>query len=96
VPSSRGPWGGAGHVDFTGQHEDPGLPGPHLRPYDDDAVKHGVVTPAGFVTSAAVVVAAVFAIFGTLSTQSMKQMGVGLAAAVLIDAPTVRGVPLPA
>jgi RND superfamily putative drug exporter len=39
---------------------------------------------------------AVFAIFGTLSMQSMKQMGVGLAAAVLIDATIIRGVLLPA
>jgi len=38
----------------------------------------------------------VFAIFGTLSMQSMKQMGVGLAAAVLIDATIIRGVLLPA
>ncbi|MGW4346072.1 MMPL family transporter [Streptomyces sp. NPDC004690] len=61
-----------------------------------DAVQHGVVTTAGVVTSAAVIMVAVFAIFGTLSMQSMKQMGVGLAAAVLIDATVIRGVLLPA
>ncbi|MEU7412056.1 MMPL family transporter [Streptomyces sp. NPDC042638] len=61
-----------------------------------DAVRHGVVTTAGVVTSAAVIMVAVFAIFGTLSMQSMKQMGVGLAAAVLIDATVIRGVLLPA
>lgn len=61
-----------------------------------DAVVHGVVTTAGVVTSAAVIMVAVFAIFGTLSMQSMKQMGVGLAAAVLIDATVIRGVLLPA
>ncbi|MEW5355971.1 MMPL family transporter [Streptomyces sp. 16-176A] len=61
-----------------------------------DAVQHGVVTTAGVVTSAAVIMVAVFAIFGTLSMQSMKQMGVGLAAAVLIDATLIRGVLLPA
>ncbi|MFI1847671.1 MMPL family transporter [Streptomyces sp. NPDC020480] len=61
-----------------------------------DAVVHGVVTTAGVVTSAAVIMVAVFAIFGTLSMQSMKQMGVGLAAAVLIDATIIRGVLLPA
>lgn len=61
-----------------------------------DAVQHGVVTTAGVVTSAAVIMVAVFAIFGTLSMQSMKQMGVGLAAAVLIDATIIRGVLLPA
>ncbi|MEU1463398.1 MMPL family transporter [Streptomyces sp. NPDC005727] len=61
-----------------------------------DAIQHGVVTTAGVVTSAAVIMVAVFGIFGTLSMQSMKQMGVGLAAAVLIDATVIRGVLLPA
>ncbi|WP_425828272.1 MMPL family transporter [Streptomyces fractus] len=61
-----------------------------------DAIRHGVVTTAGVVTSAAVIMVAVFSIFGTLSMQSMKQMGVGLAAAILIDATVIRGVLLPA
>ncbi|MEV6106703.1 MMPL family transporter [Streptomyces sp. NPDC051940] len=61
-----------------------------------EAIAHGVITTAGVVTSAAVIMVAVFAIFGTLSMQSMKQMGVGLAAAVLIDATVIRGVLLPA
>lgn len=61
-----------------------------------EAIAHGVVTTAGVVTSAAVIMVAVFSIFGTLSMQSMKQMGVGLAAAVLIDATIIRGVLLPA
>ncbi|MZD10148.1 MMPL family transporter [Streptomyces sp. SID5785] len=61
-----------------------------------EAIRHGVVTTAGVVTSAAVIMVAVFAIFGTLSMQSFKQMGVGLAAAVLIDATVIRGVLLPA
>ncbi|MFE2430634.1 MMPL family transporter [Streptomyces sp. NPDC059373] len=60
------------------------------------AIEHGITTTAGVVTSAAVIMVAVFAIFGTLSMQSMKQMGVGLAAAVLIDATVIRGVLLPA
>ncbi|MEU1616969.1 MMPL family transporter [Streptomyces sp. NPDC005722] len=60
------------------------------------AIRHGITTTAGVVTSAAVIMVAVFAIFGTLSMQSMKQMGVGLAAAVLIDATVIRGVLLPA
>ena len=38
----------------------------------------------------------VFSIFGTLSQLDVKQAGVGLAAAVLIDATIVRGVLLPA
>ncbi|MEU0068312.1 MMPL family transporter [Streptomyces sp. NPDC006332] len=62
----------------------------------NEAIQHGVVTTAGVVTSAAVIMVAVFAIFGTLSMQTMKQMGVGLAAAVLIDATIIRGVLLPA
>jgi uncharacterized membrane protein YdfJ with MMPL/SSD domain len=39
---------------------------------------------------------AVFATFATLSQVSMKQLGVGLAVAVLLDATVVRGVLLPA
>jgi uncharacterized membrane protein YdfJ with MMPL/SSD domain len=62
----------------------------------EDAVAHGIKTTAGVVTSAAVVMVFVFSIFGTLSLIMMKQFGVGLAAAVLIDATLVRGVLLPA
>ncbi len=60
------------------------------------AIEHGITTTAGVVTSAAVIMVAVFAIFGTLTMQSMKQMGLGLAVAVLIDATIIRGVLLPA
>ncbi|MFJ1752679.1 MMPL family transporter [Kitasatospora sp. NPDC088134] len=60
------------------------------------AVAHGIRSTAGVVTSAAVIMVGVFAVFGTLSMQSMKQMGVGLAVAVLIDATVVRAVLLPA
>jgi len=62
----------------------------------EQAVAHGIKSTASVVTSAAVVMVAVFAIFGTLSFVDMKQMGVGLAAAVLIDATIVRAVLLPA
>ena len=62
----------------------------------DDAVAHGIKSTAGVVTSAALVMVAVFAIFGTLSTLDMKQMGIGLAVAVLIDATIIRAVLLPA
>lgn len=62
----------------------------------EGAVAHGIKSTASVVTSAAVVMVAVFAIFGTLSFVDMKQMGVGLAAAVLIDATIVRAVLLPA
>jgi RND superfamily putative drug exporter len=61
-----------------------------------DAVRQGIIGSAGAVTSAAVVMVAVFAIFATLSAPEFKQMGVGLAAAVLIDATLVRAVLLPA
>jgi RND superfamily putative drug exporter len=60
------------------------------------AVSRGIKSTAGVVTSAALVMVGVFAIFGTLSSLDMKQMGVGLAAAVLIDATLIRGVLLPA
>ena len=61
-----------------------------------DAVRHGISTTAGTVTSAAVVMVFVFAVFVTLSFLDFKEMGVGLAVAVLIDATIVRGVLLPA
>jgi RND superfamily putative drug exporter len=60
------------------------------------AVVEGVRKTAGVVTSAALVMVGVFAIFGTLSLIEFKQMGVGLAAAILIDATVIRGVLLPA
>jgi uncharacterized membrane protein YdfJ with MMPL/SSD domain len=62
----------------------------------EDAVAHGIKTTAGVVTSAAVVMVGAFAIFATLPILDMKEMGVGLAAAVLIDATIVRAVLLPA
>src|SRR5690606_30868631 len=61
-----------------------------------EAIRLGLARSAGVVTSAAAVMVGVFAIFGTLSMLEMKQLGVGLAAAVLIDATVVRGVMLPA
>ena len=62
----------------------------------EDAVAHGIKTTAGVVTSAAVVMVGVFSIFATLPIVDMKEMGIGLAAAVLIDATIVRAVLLPA
>jgi RND superfamily putative drug exporter len=61
----------------------------------DAAVTHGIKTTAGVVSAAALVMVAVFSIFATLSTIDMKQAGVGLAAAILIDATIVRAVLLP-
>jgi RND superfamily putative drug exporter len=62
----------------------------------EEAIAHGIKTTAGVVTSAAIVMVFVFSIFGTLSLIMMKQFGVGLATAVLIDATIVRAVLLPA
>jgi uncharacterized membrane protein YdfJ with MMPL/SSD domain len=62
----------------------------------DEAVRHGIKSTAGVVTSAAIVMVCVFAVFGTLSVPFFKQFGVGLAAAILIDATIVRAVLLPA
>ena len=61
-----------------------------------DAVAGGIRSTAGVVTSAALVMIAVFSIFATLGAIEFKQMGVGLAAAILIDATIVRAVLLPA
>jgi RND superfamily putative drug exporter len=61
-----------------------------------DAAAEGVAATGGTVTSAAIVMVAVFAVFATLRLVSMKQLGVGLASAVLLDATIVRGVALPA
>src|SRR6266508_6611897 len=60
------------------------------------AVQQGIRTTAGTVTSAALVMVAVFAIFITGHTPDLKRMGLGLAAAVLLDATVIRGVLLPA
>src|SRR3954470_4100855 len=62
----------------------------------EDAVAHGIKTTAGVVTSAAIVMISVFAIFATLSLLIFKELGIGLAVAVLIDATIIRGVLLPA
>lgn len=60
-----------------------------------DAVAHGIKISAGVVTSAAAIMVAVFAVFGTLSMTTFKQLGVGLAVAILLDATVVRAVLLP-
>jgi uncharacterized membrane protein YdfJ with MMPL/SSD domain len=62
----------------------------------DEAVRKGIATTAGTVTSAAAVMVAVFLVFVTLSFLDFKEMGLGLAAAVLIDATIIRGIMLPA
>ena len=62
----------------------------------EEAVSRGIKTTASTVTAAAAVMVAVFAIFASLRTLDIKQMGVGLAVAVLLDATLIRGVLLPA
>jgi len=61
-----------------------------------DAVRTGIRDTAGVVTSAAAVMVSVFAVFATLSMVEMKQMGIGLSVAILIDATLIRLVLLPA
>jgi uncharacterized membrane protein YdfJ with MMPL/SSD domain len=62
----------------------------------EDAVEHGITTTAGVVSSAALVMVGAFAVFALMPILDMKEMGIGLAAAVLIDATIVRAVLLPA
>jgi uncharacterized membrane protein YdfJ with MMPL/SSD domain len=62
----------------------------------EKAVAHGIKTTAGTVTAAAMVMVLVFGVFATESSLEMKQLGIGLAAAILIDATIIRGVLLPA
>ena len=69
----------------------------HLRGLSTrDAVVGGISSSAGVVTSAALIMVAVFSVLATLPIVDTKTLGVGLAAAVLIDATVVRGILLPA
>jgi putative drug exporter of the RND superfamily len=61
-----------------------------------DAVVQGVASSAGVITSAALIMVAVFSIFATMSFLDLKILGIGMASAVLIDATVVRGILLPA
>jgi RND superfamily putative drug exporter len=61
-----------------------------------EAIVEGIASSAGVVTSAALIMVAVFSIFLTLPFIELKVLGIGMAAAVLIDATVVRGVLLPA
>jgi uncharacterized membrane protein YdfJ with MMPL/SSD domain len=62
----------------------------------DEAVRRGIATTAGTVTSAAAVMVGVFAVFISLSFLDFKELGFGLAVAILIDATIIRGILLPA
>jgi RND superfamily putative drug exporter len=61
-----------------------------------DAATGGIASSAGVVTSAALIMVAVFSIFATLPLIDLKILGLGTAAAVLIDATIVRGILVPA
>jgi RND superfamily putative drug exporter len=61
----------------------------------EDAVLHGIVRTAPSVTSAALVMVAVFGVFASLSMLQFKQLGFGLAVAIAVDATVVRAVLLP-
>jgi uncharacterized membrane protein YdfJ with MMPL/SSD domain len=61
-----------------------------------EAIVGGIASSAGVVTSAALIMVAVFSVFTTMSLVDLKILGVGLAAAILIDATVVRGILVPA
>jgi RND superfamily putative drug exporter len=63
---------------------------------NEQALRYGITRTAGVVTSAALVMFGVFSLFATASALDLKQAGVGLAVAVLLDATVVRAVLLPA
>jgi uncharacterized membrane protein YdfJ with MMPL/SSD domain len=62
----------------------------------DEAVARGISVTAGTVTSAAAIMVAVFGVFVTLQLVIIKQLGLGLAVAVFLDATIIRSLLLPA
>ena len=62
----------------------------------NEAVTRGISITSGTITSAAAIMVVVFAVFVTLELTIIKQLGFGLAVAVLLDATVVRSVLLPA
>ncbi|HEY2441011.1 MAG TPA: MMPL family transporter [Solirubrobacteraceae bacterium] len=61
-----------------------------------EAAAEALGSTGSTVTSAAVVMVAVFSVFATLPLLEFKQLGIGLAAAIALDATLVRGIALPA
>ena len=61
-----------------------------------DAVARGITVTAGTVTSAAAIMVVVFAVFMTLRLVIIRELGMGLAVAVFLDATLIRTVLLPA
>ncbi|WP_055603504.1 MMPL family transporter [Streptomyces aureus] len=80
------------HVFVVSRIREAALDGAGVR----DAVREGITRSAGVVSGAAIVMVAVFSVFGTLSMVEFKQLGVGLAAAILLDAVVIRIFVLPA
>lgn len=80
------------HVFVLHRVYEEALSGAQLR----DAVRNGIVHSAGVVTGAALVMAAVFSVFATLSFPEFKQLAVGLGVAVILDVVVIRGFLLPA
>ena len=80
------------HVFLVSRVREAALMGMTMR----NAVEQGITRSAGVITSAAVVMVAVFSVFSTLSFIEFKQIGFGLAIAVLLDTLIVRIVILPA
>jgi len=62
----------------------------------EDAIRLGLTRTAGTVTSAAIIMVAVFGLFSTLALIQMQQLGFGLAVAILLDATVIRIVLVPA
>jgi uncharacterized membrane protein YdfJ with MMPL/SSD domain len=62
----------------------------------DQAVARGIAITAGTVTSAAAIMVVVFGIFVTLQLTAIKQLGLGLAVAIFVDATVIRSLLLPA
>jgi len=63
---------------------------------NERAVAEGLVASARTITSAAAVMVAVFAAFAVAGAPSLKELGVGLAVAIFVDATLVRLVIVPA
>jgi RND superfamily putative drug exporter len=62
----------------------------------DEAVEKGISITSGVITSAAAIMVVVFAVFVTLRIIIIKQLGLGLAVAVFVDATIIRSILLPA
>ena len=62
----------------------------------NEAVAKGIGVTSGTITSAAAIMVVVFAVFVTLKIMIVRQLGLGLAVAVFIDATLIRSILLPA